>query len=685
MDDPRSAQLLNKINTDNELKAEMYNNVERYGLTPFLDNSKSTEEIHKILVSGIVKGDSASSIKNAITEGFKKHHWETPNFSSCPILDNPSTHSDPLAPIVATLARGSRYTKNCLTSQITKCFTTPHLLARIGVLPPNTQILLQPFAAYNIDRDEVYTARAVSSFISFLLKTHRDRLVYLSVNEILRLGLPPEHIVPLVLVFINIHPNIKLLSAGELCMPFLDVVSRNFVRSLSEKLINDIFGGPRHPGVGLVGIPISEQKYSLDAEIIINGTTTTIKTYALSLLHDWRGSGIESLPIPSQIKEGISRGSSHPIAKTIRIKVKYLVNKLTTTYFKNDYLTLDQQVANIDEVIDNEMIAAKLPISIGEKKYVVIYLRNSKIDQADTVFELAASQFTICYASGVARKFIKNDTELIIIFDNGKVRDNDLNTGLARAFAYIRDGVVIAFISSTSIRCTSIRVLFRCLQRLCVRCDTQLIIAEHSSILAAIHLEYENGRKVGFEIKQDSFKTTTAELQGNLQGLALELNKCMATVSSGWYIPKALSLFSDQLKHAMEQQRLEKEAKKRKEISTTKKRKEISTKGRDRCILMTTTAYRSIKTDTQAAADVTPPPLPPCQELVNYPQYHEGGKEDSTRHCVMCGSICFYATTNKKVQLSLQLWRQYCRGKKERRILWVRLNTIYTDYIIPSA
>ena len=95
---------------------------------------------------------------------------------------------------------------------------------------------------------------------------------------------------------------------------------------------------------------------------------------------------------------------------------------------------------------------------------------------------------------------------------------------------------------------------------------------------------------------------------------------------------------------------------------------------------MTTTAYRSIKaTDTQAvAADVTLPPLPPYQELVNYPQYlsdskagqkqqkmlamknmtknehDEGSKEDSTRHCVMCGTCCVYATTNKKVQLSLQ-------------------------------
>jgi len=107
----------------------------------------------------------------------------------------------------------------------------------------------------------------------------------------------------------------------------------------------------------------------------------------------------------------------------------------------------------------------------------------------------------------------------------------------------------------------------------------------------------------------------------------------------------------------------------------------VSTKGRERCILMTTTAYRSIKeTDTQAAAttDVIPPPLPPYQELVNYPQYlsdskagqkqqkmlalknmtknehNEGGKEDSTRHCVMCGTCCAYATTNKKVQPSLQ-------------------------------
>jgi len=404
MDNPRSAQLLNKINTDDELKTEMYNNVERYGLSPFLDNSKSTKEIQKILVSGIVKGDSASSITKAIRDGNEKHNWAAPKFSSRPILDNPSTHSDPLAPIVATLARGSRDTKNCLTSQITKCFTTPHFLARIGVLPPNTQILLQAFGAYNIDRDEVYTARAISSFISFLLKTNRDRLVYLSVNEILRLGLPPEHIVPLVLVFINIHPNIKLLSAGELCMPFLDVVSRNFVRSLSEKLINDIFGGPRHPGLGLVGMPISEQKYTLDSKIIINGTTTTIKTYALSLLHDWRGSyrgsGIESLPIPSQIKEGISRGSSHPKAKTISIKVKELVDKLTTNYFKDNYSTLEQQVVNVDEVIDNEIIAAELPISIGKKKYVIIYLRDSKKDsKLDTIFELAASQFTICYAS----------------------------------------------------------------------------------------------------------------------------------------------------------------------------------------------------------------------------------------------------------------------------------------------
>ena len=48
--------------------------------------------------------------------------------------------------------------------------------------------------------------------------------------------------------------------------------------------------------------------------------------------------------------------------------------------------------------------AAKLPIIIGKKKYVIIYLRYSAKDQSGTVFKLAAEQFSICYAAGVARK-----------------------------------------------------------------------------------------------------------------------------------------------------------------------------------------------------------------------------------------------------------------------------------------
>ena len=137
----------------------------------------------------------------------------------------------------------------------------------------------------------------------------------------------------------------------------------------------------------------------------------------------------------------------------------------------------------------------------------------------------------------------------------------------------------------------------------------------------------------------------------------------------------------------------------------------ISTKGRDRCILMTTTAYCSIKaTDTQAvAADVTPPPLPPYQELVNYPQYlsdskagqkqqkmlalknmtknehDESGKEDSTRHCVMCGTCCVYATTNKKVQLSLPPKPSNSSSDEDTTSFSTGINTVSSSLSSPDA
>jgi len=136
----------------------------------------------------------------------------------------------------------------------------------------------------------------------------------------------------------------------------------------------------------------------------------------------------------------------------------------------------------------------------------------------------------------------------------------------------------------------------------------------------------------------------------------------------------------------------------------------VSTKGRERCILMTTIAYRSIKgTDTQAAADVTPPPLPPYQELVNYPQYlsdskagqkqqkmlalknmtknehDEGGKEDSTRHCVMCGTCCVYATTNKKVQLSLQPKPSNSSSDEDTTSISAGINTVSSSLSSPDT
>ena len=154
----------------------MYNNVERYGFSPFSDNSKSTEAIQKILVSGIVKGDSASSITKAIRDGNEKHNWAATKFSSRPILDNPSTNSDPLAPIAATFARGSSRTDNDLTSQITNCFITLYLLAKVDILPSDTQILLQAFAAFEVDR--VLLERSPRSFRFFFRYPENDLSTY---------------------------------------------------------------------------------------------------------------------------------------------------------------------------------------------------------------------------------------------------------------------------------------------------------------------------------------------------------------------------------------------------------------------------------------------------------------------------------------------------------------------------
>ena len=274
-----------------ELKADMYNNVQRWKLSPLLDDSESIKDICKILVSGLANEESANSISKAIKDGNEKHNWAAPKFSSRPIIEQQSNEYDTLAPMVATLARGSSGTDNNLTSQIVKCATTAYLLVKTGILPPHTELVQQVFAAFNTDRDEVCDAQAVSSFISFLLKTPREQLVYLSVNEILRIGLPPKDIVTLVLIFIKIHPKIKLLSASELCMPFLGVVLRNYEFYEGEKLANRVLGSAKLPGVKLVGYPDSELEYKLDAEITIdseyqvvtNGSNkTTIKDFAKS-------------------------------------------------------------------------------------------------------------------------------------------------------------------------------------------------------------------------------------------------------------------------------------------------------------------------------------------------------------------------------------------------------------------
>jgi len=568
-----------------KLKEEMYNIVQSCKLSPFCDDdSISTKEIHKILVSGIVKGDSASSIKNAITEGFKEHNWGTPKFSSCPILENPSTHSDPLAPIVFALARGSSGTDNDLTAQITKCSTTPYLLVKTGILPQDTMICQQVLAAFNIDRDEVYDAQAVSSFISFLLTTDEDRLVYLSVNEILRIGLPPKIVVTLVLVFIEIHPKIKLLSASDLGMSFIGVVLRNYEFYEGQKLINQVMGHQNLPGGKRVVGP--EHELTLDSEITIdnyeyqlvtNGINkTTIKNFAKSLLKHLRDIEKQNKTV-IQIEQGIKLGLSHSKAGSIGGDVLIIVDEVSTYYVTKDDLPLDKQPTNIDKVMDDK-IALKLPINIGKKKYVIIYLRSSGIGDSKTVFKLAAEQFTLCYAAGVARKVINTKTELIIIFDNGNYRNGELNPGLARAFAYICDGSVLAFISSTSIRCTSIRVLFNCLQRTCSGCKTQLITVQHSSELAGVFMEYQHGRDIANKIRYNTFDTTSATLRGDLCDLLQRLSEYMNPCSR-WNISSSDSLFSNELKHATEQQRLEKEAKQmlaKQQKEAEKKAKEVA-------------------------------------------------------------------------------------------------------------
>jgi len=560
------AEKINKLILP-DLKAELYNNVQRWKLSPFCDDSVRTKEIYKILVSGIVKGDSASTITNAIRDGNEKHNWAAPKFSSCPIIEQQSNENDALASIVASLARGSSGTDNCLTSQITKCFTTPYLLVKTGILPQHTELVQQVFAAFNIDRDEVCDAQAVSSFISFLLKIPQEQLVYLSVNEILRIGLPPKDIVTLVLIFIKIHPNIKLLSASELGMPFLGVVLRNYEFYEGQKLINQVMGPQTLPG-GYGRTVGPENELTLDSEITIdseyqvvtNGSNkTTIKKLAESLLTHWVAFKDRNETV-FQIEEGIKLGLTHPNAGSIGGDVCVIVDEVSTYHVTKDNLPLDQQPVNIDKVMD-EKIAAKLPITIGTKKYVIIYLRNSTKDQSDTIFKLAAEQFTFCYAAGVARKLINKKTELIIIFDNGNYRGWELNPGLARAFAYICGGNVTAIICSTSIRCTSIRVLFKCLERTCTGSKTQLNTVQHSSEQAGIIMEYQHGRDVANKIRYNKFDTTSETLRGDLCDLALRLNKYIE-LCSRWTFPSKDYLFSDELKHAIEQQRLQAERKK---------------------------------------------------------------------------------------------------------------------------
>jgi len=552
-----------------KLKAKSYENVKRYKLSPIWDKSDCTVNVRTILIKGLNNGDSASSITKAIKDGFNQFNWEIFSFSSCPIREQQSNENDTLAPMVATLARGSSGTDNCLTSQITKCTTTSYLLVETGILPPHTELVQQVFAAYNIDRDELCDAQAVSSLISFLLKTPREQLVYLSVNEILRIGLPPKDVVTLVLVFINIHPNIKLLSASELCMPFLGVVLRNYEFYQGQKLINQVLGWQKAPGGVRVGYLDSELQYTLDAEITIdneyqfltNGSKTTITKLASLLLPHWRA--IEGRKdTVFQIERGIELGLSHPKANSIGGNVLTIVDEVSTNNVTDVTLTLDQQRDNIDEAMD-EKIAAKLHISIGKKKYVIIYLRYTHINQSDSIFKLAAEQFTICYAAGVARKLINKETELIIIFDNGKSRDGRddlLNPGLATAFAYICDGNVIAIICSTSIRCTSIRVLFKCLQRTCTGSKTLLITAQHSSELAGVIMEYQHGRNVANKIRYHTFDITSETLLGDLCDLAQRLSKYMNSCSQ-WRISPSNSLFLNEMEHAIEQQRAEKEKK----------------------------------------------------------------------------------------------------------------------------
>ena len=202
-------------------------------------------------------------------------------------------------------------------------------------------------------------------------------------NEILRLGLPPKDVVTLVLVFIKIHPNIKLLSASELGMSFLGVVLRNYEFYESEKLSNQVvFGGAKLPGVKLVGYPESELAYELDAEITINSeyqvvTTgsnkTTIRKFAESLLTHLRDIEKQNKTV-IQIEDGIKSGLSHPNADSIGGNVCVIVDEVSTYHVTKDNLPLDQQPTNIDKVMD-EKIRAKLHITIRQKKYVIIYLR----------------------------------------------------------------------------------------------------------------------------------------------------------------------------------------------------------------------------------------------------------------------------------------------------------------------
>lgn len=91
-------------------------------------------------------------------------------------------------------------------------------------------------------------------------------------------------------------------------------------------------------------------------------------------------------------------------------------------------------------------------------------------------------------------------------------------------------------------------------------------------------MEYQHGRDIANKIRYNTFDTTSATLRGDLCDLLQRLSEYMNPCSR-WNISSSDSLFSNELKHATEQQRLEKEAKQmlaKQQKEAEKKAKEVA-------------------------------------------------------------------------------------------------------------